>query len=276
MAHADLPGGVSIFYEISGMGPPLVLAPGWTLNHHLWDLVLPEMERFCRVVRYDPRGSGLSAADPGLEYSTPADAEDLEGLLDSLSLESAHLAGHSKGARAVLAFSMLHPERVLSVTAVGSGEPHPHAAAGGEAREAVHCWARSLHETAQREGVAASLEAMREGGPLGPVRLDAERFRTFRRATRGYTGADLASIAPRRSLDTGALAGRLTMPVLYLCGEMDPSLEECRYAHGRVPGSVLEVIPGCGHFPPLERPGTTARALLDFIDSAQVFPNGKG
>jgi pimeloyl-ACP methyl ester carboxylesterase len=270
MAHVDLPDGVSIYYEFSGAGTPLVLAPGWTLNHCLWDLVLPELERFHAVVRFDPRGSGLSTSDPGREYSTPADAEDLEGLLDSLGLVSAHFVGHSKGARTVLTFAMLHPERALSVVAVGSGEPHPPARDGGAAREVVHEWARSLHEMAQREGVAASLEAMREGNPLGPVRLDAERFRTFKRATRGYVGADLASMAPRRSLDTGALAGRLAMPVLYLCGELDPFLEECHYAHGRVPGSALEVIPGCGHFPPLERPGITARAILDFVGSSEI------
>lgn len=267
MAHADLPGGVSLYYEISGEGPPLLLAPGWTLNHHLWDLVINALERFFSVVRYDPRGAGLSTADPGLEYSTPSDAEDLGGLLDTLDLASAHLAGHSKGARAVLAFAMLHPERALSVSAMGSGEPHPPPNAGGAAREAVHAWARALHEEALSGGAGRALETMREGGPLGPVRLDAERFRIFKRATRGYAGADLVSTAPRRILDTGALAGRLTMPLLYLCGELDPFLEECRYAHAHVPGSVLETIPGCGHFPPLERPETTARALLDFIGS---------
>lgn len=269
MAHADLAGGISIYCEVSGEGAPLLLSPGWTLNHHLWDLVLPHLERFCRVLRYDPRGTGLSTSDPSLEYSAPADAEDLGDLLDALGVSSAHLVGHSKGARTVLTFAMLHPERALSVTAIGSGEPHPPPGLGGTARQSVHDWARLLHRKAQDEGAAVALEAMRAGGPLGPVRLDAERFGNFKRATRGYGGADLVSTTPRRGLDTGALSGRLTMPVLYLCGELDPFLEECRYAHSQVPGSSIETIPGCGHFPPLERPDTTARAILDFVDSAE-------
>lgn len=266
MARADLPGGVSLTYEISGEGPRLLLSPGWTLNHHLWDLVLPDLERFFTVVRYDPRGSGFSTADPKFEFSTLADAEDLAGLLDLLGPEPVHLAGHSKGARTVLTFAMLHPERALSVTAMGAGEPHPPPDEGGAAREIVYAWARALHEEALAQGPEKALETMREGGPLGPVRLDAERFRTFKRATRGYAGADLVSTAPRRNLDTSALAGRLTMPILFLCGGLDPFLEECRYAHQQVPGSLLEVIPGCGHFPPLERPETTSRALLDFLE----------
>jgi pimeloyl-ACP methyl ester carboxylesterase len=269
MAHADFPNGVSLYYEVSGEGTPLLLSPGWTLNHHLWDRVFPDIERFCRVIRYDPRGAGLSTSDPSLEYSAPADAEDLGALLDALGIPSAHLVGHSKGARTVLTFAMLHPERTLSATAIGSGEPHPPPERGGAARNSVHEWARALHRRAQSEGVAAALETMRAGGPLGPVRLDAERFGNFKRATRGYGGADLASTTPRRSLDTGALSERLTMPVLYLCGERDPFLEECRYAHSKVPGSTLETIPGCGHFPPLERPEITARAILDFVESAE-------
>lgn len=269
MAHVDLPSGISLYYEISGEGAPLLLSPGWTLNHHLWDLVLPHLERFCRVLRYDPRGAGLSASDPSLEYSTPADADDLGELLDALGFSAVHFAGHSKGARTVLTFAMLHPERALTVTAIGSGEPHPPPESGGAIRQSIHEWVRALHLRAQGEGAAAALEVMRAGGPLGPVRLDAERFRTFKRATRGYAGADLLSTAPRRSFDTGALSDRLTMTVLYLCGELDPFLEECRYAHAKVPGSALETIPECGHFPPLERPETTARAILDFVDSAE-------
>ena len=111
---------------------------------------------------------------------------------------------------------------------------------------------------------------MREGSPLGPAHLDPEQLRVFKRATKGYTGADLVSSVPRRRIDTDALAARLTMPVLYLCGELDPFLPECRHAQSRVPGSVLEVLPRCGHYPPLEAPEATARAILHFTSRGGI------
>jgi pimeloyl-ACP methyl ester carboxylesterase len=268
MPHIALPSGASIYYEGSGTGDPVVLVPGWTLNHHLWDLVQQGLERFHKIVAMDPRGAGLSSQDPNLEYSPASDVEDLEGLMDALDVPAAHLVGHSKGARTVLSFAMLHPERAQSVCAIGSGEPHPPDGDGSTPRERIYSWVRHLRDRARAEGPQTALESMREANPIGPARLDAERFRAFKRATRGYSGVDLASDVPRRRIDTDSLAHRLTMPVLYLCGDSDPFLAECRYAHQRVCGAALEVIPRCGHYPPLEAPEVTARALLDFIGRA--------
>jgi pimeloyl-ACP methyl ester carboxylesterase len=52
---------------------------------------------------------------------------------------------------------------------------------------------------------------------------------------------------------------------MFLVGEEDPFLTECRYAHDRIAGSRLMVLPACGHMVPLEAPEKIADALLDFL-----------
>ena len=61
--------------------------------------------------------------------------------------------------------------------------------------------------------------------------------------------------------------GRVTAPTLVLWGRQDglvPLVYGERY-RDRIPGARLEVIEGCGHLPPIERPAEFARAVLAFL-----------
>jgi pimeloyl-ACP methyl ester carboxylesterase len=57
------------------------------------------------------------------------------------------------------------------------------------------------------------------------------------------------------------------MPTLIVWGEDDPVIPVAHAyeAHEAMPGSRLEVLPGCGHFPHCEDPRKFAAILLDFI-----------
>ncbi len=253
--------GFRLHYEVSGQGPPLVLLPGWTLNLHLWDPVVSLLEKERTVARFDPRGTGLSAASPGLEFSRVADAEDLFALLDHLGWRAAHVAGHSQGARTAMVAALWRPGRVLSVVLLGAGEPPPPGAASFRTR--VSAWVADLRERARREGVEAVREEIQGARLFGKLRTSPGGLRLLRKATGGYQGADLLSETPRRTFPTESARMGLPLPVLFAAGEEDPFLEECRYAHTAVPGSRLEVIGRCGHMAPLERPQEVARILLE-------------
>jgi pimeloyl-ACP methyl ester carboxylesterase len=252
-------------FERSGQGPPLILIPGWTLNVHLWDLVLPLLEPHFTVIRYDVRGAGLSTSDPRLESSRVADAEDLGGLMDGLGLERAHIVGHSKGARIAFFFAMMWPSRALSVAGLGSAEPHPSGQAVPNFRPIAVAWVDRAKAMARESGPAAVVEYLSGARLFGKLRTSPEGMKTLRLAMKGYAASDLLSQAPKRDFDTSRGAAALRMPVLYLAGEEDPFLPECQYAHGLVPHSRLEVLPKCGHMAPLERPEEVARALLRFF-----------
>ncbi len=268
-------GPLHIHYRIAGSGPPLVLIPGWTLNLHLWDEIAPLLEPFHRVIRYDPRGAGRSTSNPDLEYSRLADAEDLAALLDHLGLAEANLVGHSKGARIALTFAMNWPGRAHSVAAIGSAEPHPEGS-GASFRPIATQWVAKAAKTAREEGAEAALRNLGRARLFGKLRSSPEGLRHLRLAMEGYAAADLLSEAAKRTYDTEAGAPRLTMPVLFLAGEDDPFLEECRYAHEHLPSSRLVVLPRCGHMAPIERPRAVAAALQAFLSEEGHSASGDG
>ena len=264
MPYADL-GSVRLHYEITGSGPPLVLIAGWTLNTHFWDALLPRLAQAYAVLAYDVRGTGESTSDSSLEYSRVADAEDLARLLDVLQIEQAHLVGHSKGARIALTFAMLHPERALTVTAIGSAEPHGAREGQRPFRPIAQAWVFKAREIAMKEGPDAAAAYLAKGKLFGKLRASVEGVRQLHRAMEGYGAADLVSTTPRRELDSAALAKNLTMPVFFLVGKEDPFLEECEYAYQHLGTSVLLIVPGAGHMLPLEAPTLVANSILHWL-----------
>ncbi len=69
-----------------------------------------------------------------------------------------------------------------------------------------------------------------------------------------------------RSLGLEVLT-RIAAPVLILWGEEDRLLPKTSVEDFRrnIPGAVIELIPGCGHVPQLERPAQTRRRVAKFI-----------
>ncbi len=261
---------LALHYEISGNGdgPALVMVPGWTLNSRLWDKVAgPLGERF-RMVRYDPRGTGLSTSSVVDEYSRVADAEDLEALLDGLKIDKAVLVGHSKGARVCGVFAMQHPERVTRLIYVGSAEPHGGRELERNFRPIASAWAADVKRIAREEGLGAAMEKLQSGNLFGKLRASPDGMKLLRLAVEGYQGADLLSDVPPRVYDTQEGASALGMPVLVLCGESDPFLDECRFAATALPAARLVVLEGCGHMPMLECPEAFIREVAAFLREA--------
>ena len=260
-------GQLHLFYESSGSGPPIILIPGWTLNTHFWDGVTGGLSGAFRVIRYDVRGAGRSTSDPALEYSRVADVEDLAGLMDHLHLGRAHLVGHSKGARIACIFSMLHPDRVLSLTAIGSAEPHGTQGEERAFRTIAQAWVQRARDKAHLEGTDAAVLYLAQSRLFGKLRTSVEGVRQLHFAMQGYEAADLLSTHPRRDVDTAKLTSYLTMPVQFIVGGEDPFRQECEYAHRAIAGSELVILKGAGHMVPLEQPDLIGGQIFQFITS---------
>ncbi len=98
-------------------GPAIVLLHGLTATRRYVMMGSRTLEREgFRVVSYDARGHGRSAAAPDpVAYGYERLAHDLEMVLDALELERAVLAGASMGAHTALRFALRHPERVAAL-----------------------------------------------------------------------------------------------------------------------------------------------------------------
>lgn len=111
----------TIAYALSGEGPPLVRAGTWLTHvHHDWDSpFLGHWLRFMSerhtLVRYDPRGCGLSQTDVG-SFTFDDWVADLEAVVDRLELQSFPLFGMSQGAAVAAEYAIRHPERVSQLT----------------------------------------------------------------------------------------------------------------------------------------------------------------
>jgi 3-oxoadipate enol-lactonase len=63
------------------------------------------------LVIFDPRGAGRTDA-PDIPYTIEMMTNDLAGLLNIISINSAHLSGYSMGGRIAQEFALHYPERV--------------------------------------------------------------------------------------------------------------------------------------------------------------------
>lgn len=111
----------TIAYALSGEGPPLVRAGTWLTHvHHDWESpIIGHWLRFMSerhtLVRYDPRGCGLSQTDVGT-ITFEDWVADLEAVVDQLELQSFPLFGMSQGAAVAAEYAIRHPERVTHLT----------------------------------------------------------------------------------------------------------------------------------------------------------------
>jgi len=94
-------------FDVRGRGPVVVLVHGAMLDRRQW-APQDELARQVRLVRYDTRWHGTSAA--ATESFTAAD--DLAEVLDAVGATRATVVGLSNGARIAVNFALAHPTRV--------------------------------------------------------------------------------------------------------------------------------------------------------------------
>ena len=90
--------------------PPLLMLHGLFGASGNWMGVVKRLQSDYRLILPDLRNHGRSPHHAQMDYHVMA--EDLCALMDSLSLESANLLGHSMGGKAAMWLALTRPERV--------------------------------------------------------------------------------------------------------------------------------------------------------------------
>ena len=166
MPHATTDDHVTLYYEETGAGTPVIFVHEFAGDLRSWE---PQMRHFGqrrRAIAYNARGYPPSAVpeDPA-QYSQDRAADDIAAVLDHLGIGQAHVVGLSMGGFATLHFGFRHPGRALSLVVAGCGYGAEPAQAGRFKAEAA-----TIAETLKRDGMAAFAARY----AYGPTRVQFE------------------------------------------------------------------------------------------------------
>ncbi len=99
-----------LHFERQGEGPALLIIHGLFGSARNWRSLARRYAARFDVIAVDLRNHGESFHARQMDY--PTLARDLLDLIDALSIERAHLLGHSMGGKAAMMFAHLWPERL--------------------------------------------------------------------------------------------------------------------------------------------------------------------
>jgi class 3 adenylate cyclase len=120
--------GVDIgFWEV-GSGPPLVLAQNRSLSHAEleWDVpsmagLYLELADYFRLVRFDPRGAGISRDPSGGLVTHDGLARDIGAVVDALDVDEVNLVGAISLGPAAIQHAVDRPESVIRLVLCDTG-----------------------------------------------------------------------------------------------------------------------------------------------------------
>ena len=261
--RAQLPG-LTLAYEATGSGRPLLLLHGYPLSRAIWQPQLEGLLDAAWMVAPDLRGHGETEASEGA-YSMKLLAEDAAALLEELGItQPVVVGGLSMGGYAALAFYRLLPKRVagliLAATRAGADSPE-----GRAAREKAAATAREQGAGAIADAMLPKLLAPRTYAENPAL---VERVRTIMAGT-SVAGIAGALMGMRDRPDSTALLAEIDRPVLVIHGADDQLIppSEAEAMHLRLSRSRLELVPGAGHLLNMEQPASFNAAVRNFLQS---------
>jgi len=250
--------GTRLWYETAGKGSTVVLVHGGLVDSRLWDDQMKELAKRHRVVRYDLRGYGKSAA-PTADFSP---VEDLRALLAFLKVERATVVGLSLGGIIAADFALEHPRMTEGLVLVGAGlrgdkqppDPKSMEAYRASVREGAEKFAELALETPLFAGVK---EKPRAHARLREMLLDNAKALQ-------HLFANRLKYPEPETIDR---LGDIRAPTLVVVGDRDgPNLLNIADTlHAKIPGARKSVIRGASHHPPVEMSAGFNRVLLVFL-----------
>lgn len=239
--------------------PVVVLHDALGSSLDMWEAqVAPLAARF-RVVRYDLRGHGGSAAPAG-PYALADLAADVTALLDQLGVTRAHHVGLSLGGMIAMQLAVTAPARVdrMVLCCTAAHLPPPQR------------W-RDRAATVRAEGVGAVADAVVDrwltAGRSAADAVLVERLLTMVNATsaEGYAGC-CEAIA---TMDLRDDLVAVTASTLLVVGDEDPATprEHAEVIADRVAGARIVMVGPAAHLANVEQPDAVTGHILAHLDA---------
>ncbi len=261
--------GVTLNYEISGDGDPLLLVMGTSGAIGLWGELLPRLTEKYRVIAFDNRGLGGSDRGEGA-ISVASMAEDASALLEALGVPRAHVLGWSLGSAVAQELALAHPEQVASAIMYATWGRCDGFQRSVLAALRLPYAVRDMEAALSVAGIAFSPQLLDHPDfeqMLTPMLPAFPQNDAQMQVTVEQWDADLAH-------DTLDRLGGISAPTLVIVGEQDlltPTWQAKAVADA-VPGARFELVtgPGSSHGLHIERPDDLVRIVDDFLKDQKI------
>ena len=257
---------IELYCETHGAGQPFVLISGLGYSSWQWHKMVPFLAEHFQVITFDNRGVGQSDKPAG-PYTAQMLAADTVGLLDALGIEKAIIAGHSMGGFVAQALALDFHQRVekLILCSTNFGGPR-HIPVTAEAMK-VLTDVTSDALTRFKNGLAVSTAPgwseknpemieewikWRVANPIEPVHYQAQL-------------AIGLALLPEAAAFENKLP-EISVPTLILFGAHDKVVPPANadLLAKQIAGSQTRILPGAGHFFPIEVPEEAAHVIIEF------------
>jgi len=241
--------------------PPetILLLHGNAESGAAWYGWVPSLARRFRVVRPDMRGFGDSTpTPPDFPWTLDVIIGDFVRLMDTLGIERFHLVGAKIGGTIARAFAARRPERVLTLTVVGTPPPM---------REGAAERAPELAEEFERHGVEHWARRTM-AGRLGD-RFPAEGVEWWIKFMgRTAVSTQIGFMKTIACADIRADVPKIGCPTLVVTtdGSGLASVDQTRAWQEQIPDSRLLVLPGNSYHVAATHAARCSEATLDFIE----------
>lgn len=237
-------------------GDLLIFVHGVGSTAAIWDAQLQAFSDSYRCVAVELRGNGVANPDPDPSTITRAGfAADVLAAADAAGCERFHFVGCSLGGVIGFEICSTAPQRLASLTAVGSFACYPEGEAYAQKVMADVGAAGTMehfaHERAEKLGM-----------PPGK-----RRDETIAQMAVKSVPSYLASTQATWTGDYRAVLGRIAVPALVMAGERD-GVAPPRFAQeiaAGIPGARLEIVPDAGHVANADNPEGFNALLRAFL-----------
>jgi pimeloyl-ACP methyl ester carboxylesterase len=254
-------GGVELVYEEAGRGAPLLFVSGTSVDRSIWGGQVAHFARHYRCITFDNRDVGESTI-ASAPYTMRDLAADTAALLEALDLPAAHVVGHSLGGAVAQELTLLAPDRVRTLTLVGTWAKNDAYSTG-----VFHAWKYMREKLAPREFLESFLLFGVGHTFLNIVGIEqlVGMFATLpnpqpAEAFVRQVDADLGH-------DTLSRLGKIGIPALVVAGDEDNIFKphHHRALAEAIPGARFAMLPAVGHTPPIENAESFNRTLEEFL-----------
>ena len=273
MPYATTDDGVSLYFEETGSGHPLILVHEFAGDLRSYEQQMRHFGKRYRAVAFNARGFPPSDVPEHVSsYSQARAADDILAVLDHIGAQRAHIVGLSMGGFATLHFGLRYPQRALSLCIGGCGY-----GAEPDKRDAFRAEADMIAGMIRTEGMSAFAERY----AFGPTRVQYENkdprgHAEFKAMLAEHSAAGSANTQQGVQKERPSLytlvdeMRRITVPTLIITGDEDwPCLLPGILMKQSISSAALAVIPNAGHAINIEEPDEYNRLVGDFLSQVE-------